>query len=252
MWNVTQYEHFRDERSRPFGELLWRISSEPPPASIVDLGCGTGSHTLELAERWPEARVLGIDSSAEMLAAATPHPRVRFERQDLSTWRASTPVELIVSNAALHWVGDHPSLLERLVSSLSARGTLAFQVPANFEEPSHRELFALLDFTEWRARLGGVRRGAVLELEGYVQILHRLGLAVDAWETKYLHVLQGTDAVLEWMKGTTLRPVLAALEAPDQDRFLAQYAERLRASYPSTDGGTLFPFHRRFVVAVRS
>jgi trans-aconitate 2-methyltransferase len=140
MWNPAQYERFRDERKRPFFELIARVDAASA-SQVVDLGCGTGDLTLVLAERWPEARVTGVDSSEAMIAEATRRQvpdRVRFEQADLAEWAPSAPVDVIVSNAALQWLPDHATLLSRLVARLGPGGVIAFQIPANFDAPSHR------------------------------------------------------------------------------------------------------------------
>ncbi|MFL5346803.1 MAG: methyltransferase domain-containing protein [Hyalangium sp.] len=253
MWNPAQYERFRDERKRPFFELLARVNAEAP-AQVVDLGCGTGDLTLVLAERWPQARVTGVDSSEAMVAEATRRAapeRVRFELADLARWTPSAPVDVLVSNAALHWLPDHPALLSRLVSLLAPGGVLAFQVPANFEAPSHRRIDELRAQPRFAAKLAPVRRGHAEPLELYEAHLSRLGLTVDAWDTTYLHVLPGEDAVLQWLLGTTLRPVLAALGPEESQAFLDLLKPLLRMDYPAAERGTPFRFTRRFVVAVR-
>lgn len=253
MWNPAQYEHFRDERKRPFFELLARVHAEAP-AQVVDLGCGTGDLTLVLAERWPQARVTGVDSSEAMVAEATRRAapeRVRFELADLAQWQPSAPVDVLISNAALHWLPDHPALLSRLVSLLAPGGVLAFQVPANFDAPSHRRIDEVRAQPRFAAKLASVRRGHAEPLEFYEAHLSRLGLMVDAWDTTYLHVLPGEDAVLQWLLGTTLRPVLAALGPEESQAFLDILKLLLRADYPAAERGTPFRFTRRFVVASR-
>ncbi|HYI02331.1 methyltransferase domain-containing protein [Hyalangium sp.] len=253
MWNPAQYERFRDERKRPFFELLARVEAAAP-VQVVDLGCGTGDLTLVLAERWPSARVTGVDSSEAMVAEATRRAtpeRVRFELADLAGWKASAPVEVLFSNAALHWLPDHPALLSRLVSQLTPSGVLAFQIPANFDAPSHRRIDEVRAHPRFAATLAPVRRGHAEPLDFYEAQLAGLSLTVDAWDTTYLHVLQGEDAVLQWLLGTTLRPVLAALGPDESKAFLDMLRPLLSADYPATPRGTPFRFTRRFVVASR-
>lgn len=253
-WNVQQYERFTHERGRPFHELLARVPPDFTPRAIVDLGCGSGRLTRTLLERWPAAHVLGIDSSEEMLdaAAAGASEPLTFARGQIERWHADATVDLVVSNAALHWIDDHPAVLARWSAALRPGGVLAVQVPANFAAPSHQHLYALAESRPWRDRLGRLRRGAVLPLVEYVRLLRSLGLEVDAWETTYLHALEGERPVLEWMKGTALRPLLAALSPPEQETFLAAYAAALERSYPSSAPGVLFPFRRLFMVARRA
>jgi trans-aconitate 2-methyltransferase len=248
-WDPTQYARYADERSRPFFDLVGRIDAERPQ-TVVDLGCGSGELTITLAERWPEARVRGIDSSPEMIAKAPAHPRTTFEVADAYEFDA-TGVDVLVSNAMLQWVPDHVPLLTRWTRGLRPGGWLAFQVPSNFSAPSHRLMRELADSPAWRSQLLGVLRHetAVSTPAEYVDHLARHGLTVDAWRTEYQHILQGEDPVLEWVRGTGLRPVLAALSKADATRFSAEYAERLREAYPRHEYGTIFGFARTFVVA---
>jgi trans-aconitate 2-methyltransferase len=253
MWNPSQYERFRDERKRPFFELLARVEAAAP-TQVVDLGCGTGDLTKVLAERWPSAQVVGVDSSEEMIGEATRRhgqERVRFELADLSEWSTSTPVDLMISNAALHWLPDHGTLLRRLVTLIAPGGVMAFQIPANFDAPSHRRIDQLRAHPRFAAALKDVRRGQAGRLDFYEAHLAGLGFTVDAWETTYLHVLHGEDPVLQWLLGTTLLPVLAALGEEDGKAFLEMLRPMLRADYPHSVRGTPFRFTRRFVVAKR-
>jgi trans-aconitate 2-methyltransferase len=263
MWDPAQYLSFADERSRPFFDLTGRIAATSPEY-VVDLGCGPGQLTATLAARWPTAQVEGIDSSAEMIAAANAmlaessaggtgdggSGRVSFEVGDVTNWKPGRQVDVIVSNALLQWVPGHMDLLPRWVSHLTDGGWIAFQLPGNFDQPSHAILRELAGSSRWQARLVGARLNRQAgEPEDYLGLLARLGLSVDAWETTYLHVLQGPDPVTEWYKGTGLRPVLGALGRDDAAEFLGEYSERVRAAYPAASYGTVLPFRRVFVVA---
>jgi trans-aconitate 2-methyltransferase len=248
-WDPVQYARYSDERARPFFDLTRRIGAAAP-ASVADLGCGTGELTATLKARWPEAVVRGVDSSPEMIAASAADSGVRFSvgtAQDLNV----TGTDVLVSNAALQWVPGHESLLRSWAGQLNPNGWLAFQVPANFDAPSHRLMRELAESPTWRGRLGGVLRGAdsVAEPAVYLGILARQGMRVDAWQTEYLHVLQGEDPVLEWVRGTGLRPVLAALPPDEASAFTRDYAALLRQAYPAHEYGTVFGFLRTFVVA---
>jgi trans-aconitate 2-methyltransferase len=253
-WDPHQYLRFADERGRPFFELVARVGAETA-RRVVDLGCGPGELTATLAARWPEALVEGVDSSPAMIAEAAARAipgRLRFSRGDLRDWRPDGPVDVLVSNAALHWVPAHADLLARWVDGLTPGGWLAFQVPGSDGQPSHVILDELRASPRWRDQLGAPEGGPrVLEPADYLDRLVRLGCAVDAWETTYLHVLPGADPVLEWVRGTTLRPVLTALPPGEQDAFLAEYGRRLREAYPPGPAGTVLPFRRLFVVARR-
>lgn len=256
MWDPTQYEKYADERGRPFHDLLSRIRARRP-RHVVDLGCGNGALTATLAERWPEASVLGVDSSAAMLRdadARTRSGRVALRQGTIENWRPDRPVDVLVSNAALHWVPDHPALLGRLVGDLAPGGWLAFQVPGNHQSATHTVLAELCQSPMWRDRLGDLsRRSAVLEPRDYLDRLAALGCDVDAWETTYLHVLTGDDPVLEWVRGTALRPVRGRLahDPTALATFEAEYGARLRTAYPPQPYGTVLPFRRIFVVAQR-
>ncbi len=254
-WDPQQYVRYGDERSRPFVELLARVDATAP-SYVVDLGCGPGPLTRLLADRWPEAQVRGVDSSPDMVAAAQEHAingRLDFLAGDIATWRPDRPVDVLVANAALHWVPDHVDLFPRFAGALTADGTFAFQVPDNFTEPSHTLLLDLRTSPRWRAQLGeGADRSAGVERpERYLEALVVAGFEADVWQTEYLHVLHGEDPVLEWVKGTALRPVLSRLEGADREEFLADYASALRAAYPARPFGTIFPFRRTFAVARR-
>jgi trans-aconitate 2-methyltransferase len=252
-WDPRQYGLFADERNRPFFDLIARVGAVAP-ARVVDLGCGSGELTAALSRRWPSAVVEGIDSSAEMIAEARRHagPGLRFSVGDIARWAPDEPIDLIVSNAALQWVPGHVDLLPAWAGALEAGGRLAFQVPGNFEAPSHTILRDLCRSPRWESRLAEVNRWRpVREPADYLELLTRHGCHVEAWETTYIQVLPGDDPVLEWVKGTALRPVLTVLGAGEAREFLADYSRRLREAYPAGPYGTVFPFRRIFVVARR-
>jgi trans-aconitate 2-methyltransferase len=255
MWSPDQYAKFGDERSRPFFDLLSRVRLEAP-RRVVDLGCGPGELTAALLARWPGARVLGVDSSPEMLhkaqALAVPG-RLDFVAGDLAGYRPDEPQDLVVANASLHWIEDHATLLGHLLSCLAPGGVLAFQVPANFQAPSHALLREVCAAPRWKPKLGFVAErdppSPVCEPDWYLTFLQGRGLRPEVWTTTYYHVLQGEDAVLEWVSGTALRPVLARLDEAERRGFRAEYGARLREAYPAQGFGTVFPFTRYFVVA---
>jgi len=250
-WDPQQYGKFAEERGRPFLDLIARIEA-PSPRRVADLGCGSGQLTALLAERWPTATVEGIDSSPEMIAAAPAGERVSFRVGDVADWDP-TGVDVIVSNATLQWVPTHRSLLASWAAALPTGGALAFQVPGNFDAFSHVLMRSLAESQRWASSLLGILRheDAVGTPEEYAQILLDAGLRVDVWSTTYVHVLPGPDAVLEWVRGTGLRPVMQALPPDSYALFEQEYAAQLRQAYPATSRGTLFPFRRLFAVGTR-
>ncbi len=257
MWDPVRYGQFADERARPFVDLLARVRAEQP-RQVVDLGCGDGTLTATVLDRWPGASVHGVDSSPEMLARAAARAvpgRLSFELGGIEDWRPDGPVDVLISNAALQWVAGHRTLIGRLVAALAPAGWLAAQMPANIDSPTHTELAALCRSPRWRDRLGAVagRGWPVLEPPTYLDLLAGAGCAVDVWQTTYLHVLRGAEPVLDWMRGTALRPVLVALtgDPTAEAEFLAEYRVRLRSAYPLGPHGTVLPFRRTFVVAQR-
>ena len=249
MWDPDRYLVFADQRGRPFADLMAQVRATDP-AEVVDLGCGPGNATVALARRWPRARVVGVDSSSEMIAAARELDGVEFVEADLRDWSPSGPVDVLVSNATLQWVPDHLDQLPRLASFVAPAGWFAFQVPGNFGEPAHVLLRGLLESPRWRDRLD-VARPASREPATYLDTLLGLGFEADVWETTYLHVLPGDDAVLAWMSGTGLRPVLDALDGDERDEFVGEYRTRLRAAYPPRRHGTVLPYRRIFAVGRR-
>ncbi|MGM1063831.1 trans-aconitate 2-methyltransferase [Saccharothrix sp. Mg75] len=245
MWDPGKYLAFADHRSRPFHELLARVGAESP-RRVVDLGCGPGTLTLSLAERWPSAVVEAIDSSPGMVEAARGRG-VDARVADVAAWEPAEDVDVVVSNAVLHWVPDHEDLLRAWVRRLPPGAWLAVQVPGNFAGPSHALVRELVD-ESWPALSGLLGPSPVLDPVGYAEVLSEA--AVDAWETTYVQRLEGEDAVLEWIGGTALRPVRAALDDASWEEFRARLAPRLRAAYPRrSDGTTWFPFRRVFAVA---
>lgn len=281
-WDPAQYGRYSDERGRPFADLLARVGASAP-RRVVDLGCGPGTMTALLAARWPDALVEGVDSSPEMIARAASVPGVVFGVGDVREWTVPADCDVLISNATLQWVPGHDALLRSWARALPPRAWLAFQVPGNFAAPSHALLRALAESERWAPLLDGVlrhdtvRHDTVLSPASYADLLLACGLAVDVWETTYLHVLTGPDPVLEWMRGTALRPVLAALagqhsphpvpmSGPDfsaagggsgsvgggsgaAEAFEGEYAALLREAYPAGEHGTPFAFRRIFAVA---
>ena len=252
-WQPERYLAFADQRTRPALDLLARVPLAHP-ARVADLGCGPGNSTALLAQRWPEAAVIGVDSSPEMLAQARASGvRATWIDADIGGWTPDRPLDLIYANAALQWLGEHAVLLPRLLGRLRADGVLAVQMPRNFEAPSHALLRETARSGPWADRLTGtLERPPVAAPAWYHDLLAPHAAALDIWETEYLHVLAGDDPVLSWTRGTALRPIMQALDAAQFAAFETAYAARLRAAYPRRiDGCTLFPFRRLFIVARR-
>jgi trans-aconitate 2-methyltransferase len=249
-WDPERYLAFADERSRPFTDLLSRVAASEVDR-VVDLGCGPGNLTRLLKQRWPGADVLGLDSSVEMIERAREHASagLAFERADLRTWQADPPVDVLVANATLQWVPGHLDLLPRLVGHVVPGGWLAFQVPGNLDQPSHTLLAQLCRDERFQAYVDGVPQPDAHEARVYLDALLGLGCRVDAWETTYLHLLQGDDPVFTWVSGTGARPVLQAVPEGVRERFEDEYRGRLREAYPAGRSGTVLPFRRVFVVA---
>ena len=255
MWNPDQYQRFSEHRSRPFFDLIARIDA-PQAKRIADLGCGPGNLTVTLSQRWRKSSVTGVDNSPEMLEKATALGRtnLKFELADLATWQPREPQHVIVSNAALQWVPNHETVIPRLASLLEPDGWLAVQMPNNFDQASHTVINQICSSPRWAAQLAQSQSTLrqPQKLEWYIAILSSLGFQVDAWETNYQHILPGENAVLEWVKGTALRPMLAVLGPDDQNEFLEECRRRLLEAYPPQSFGTLLPFKRVFFVAHRS
>lgn len=261
-WDADQYLRFADERTRPCRELAARIAVDLPQR-IVDLGCGPGNSTRVLAERWPQALLTGVDSSAEMIEAArrdwpaitTPAPE--WHVSDIARWEAGPegPYDVVFSNAALQWVPDHAALYPRLLSQVAPGGALAVQVPYNFDAPPHRIARELATAPDWRGHFPpeGIREWHVHETAWYYDLLSLHAAKIDLWETEYVQVMSDAAAIVEWYKGTGLRPFLQALATTErQQRYLAAYLESLQAAYPPrVDGRVLFPFRRQFLIAYR-
>jgi trans-aconitate 2-methyltransferase len=260
-WDPAQYLRHAGHRARPFTDLLARVRDLPgAPPRIADLGCGPGNVTAVLAARWPTAHITGYDNSPEMLAKTERYAgptagggHLDFAHADATAWAPSETYDLIVSNAALHWVEGHLEAFPAWLAALSPGGTFAFQVPDNIDAPLHALMRELATSARWKSRLGEILRhqDSVHTPAVYLDRLARLGCEPDVWQTTYQHVLEGEDPVLDWVKGTGLRPVLTALaDDPEaRDTFLTEYRDLLREAYPTAEYGTVLPFRRLFAVA---
>lgn len=253
-WDPAQYEKFKKERARPFFDLLAQLD-DIEPKTVVDLGCGTGELTAELATKWPLASVVGVDNSPEMLEKSKAYAgeRLRFEQSTMEQWTPKIRVDLLFSNAAFHWLNPHEEQIKRLASFVATGGAFAFQAPNQYREPSHTIIQEVRNAPEWKPLIGSATSDGYLAApDWYLDTLREMGFVPRLWETIYYQVLEGENAALEWVKGTALRGVLAKLDPEQQKRFLAQCAEKFNEAYPKAKGGTLFPYRRMFVIAKRS
>ncbi|MEM1139153.1 MAG: trans-aconitate 2-methyltransferase [Pseudomonadota bacterium] len=253
-WKASLYGRFEAERTRAAIELL-AAGPLTECRFVVDLGCGPGNSTALLVDRFQGAEVRGLDTSEDMLASARARlPSVRFEQGDVATWQPDTPVDLIFANAVLHWVSDHADLLPRLMERLTPGGVLAFQVPGNEAEPTHRLMRELAQSGPWAKALRGAgeARAQISTPAAYYGWLAPHASRIDLWQTTYTHVLPGPGAIVDWMAGAGLTPYLSRLDAADAQAFRAAYLAKITEAYPvAADGAVLLPFPRLFCVAVR-
>jgi trans-aconitate 2-methyltransferase len=256
-WNPDQYLKFVNERTQPVRDLIARIASDSVQQAI-DLGCGPGNSTAMLAARWPNAEITGIDSAPAMIETARrDYPRHRWLVDDITRWSRSTDAryDLVFSNAALQWVPDHGGLYPRLFDRVAPGGALALQVPMSFVAPAHDAMRDLAATPAWSPLFpaAGVREWHVETPEFYYDCIAPHAARIDLWQTEYLHVMDNAAAIVEWYKGTGLRPFLDVLPSDgDRERFLSDYLDRMRDAYPARpDGRILFPFMRFFLIAYR-
>jgi trans-aconitate 2-methyltransferase len=253
-WRPALYQRFADERERPAFDLIQRIALDQPDF-VVDIGCGAGNVTALLHARWPKARLLGMDNSPAMLTAARAVlPDVTFVEGDAAAWVPPEPPDLLFANAVLHWLPDHDRLFPRLLARLRPGGVLAVQMPRNYDRPSHTLMMDTAKAGAWRAKLAAQtdQPPPVAAPAFYARLMAPLTQAAEIWETDYLMRLQGDNPVVTWTRATGLRPFLEPLDEEDRKRFEADYAARIRATYPpEPDGSTLFAFRRLFIVASR-
>ncbi|MGA2550637.1 MAG: trans-aconitate 2-methyltransferase [Burkholderiaceae bacterium] len=252
-WSAQQYLVFEEERTRPVRDLLESI----PAAEVrraVDIGCGPGNSTEALMNRYPLARVTGMDSSEDMVQTARKRlPQLEFGLVDVRDWDEAGPFDVIFANAVFQWVPDHASLFPRLVAKLSPGGSLAIQMPDNLEEPSHVLMREVAQDASWSDRIAHLGRASAKGAAWYYELLKPHCVRVDIWRTTYHHPLaSGAQGVVEWFKGSALRPLLARLQEKEKDRFLQRYTEAIEKAYPAlADGTVLLPFPRLFIVATR-
>jgi trans-aconitate 2-methyltransferase len=255
IWDAELYLKFSDERTRPSMDLAARIEVLDP-LRVIDLGCGPGNSTAVLRRRWPKAGIIGLDNSAEMIAAAgCSYPHHEWLIGDIGTWSAGTPFDVVFSNAALQWLPSHDVLFPHLFSQVASRGALAVQMPALSDSPWRREILQVADDPSWRHFMEPAKNAMTKKpLSFYYNLLRPLAARLDLWETEYYHVFESHRTIVEWFRGTGLRPFLAALENEEQkDRFENLLFERYSRVYRSeNDGRVLFPFRRFFMIAYRA
>ncbi len=252
-WSADQYLQFEDERTRPVRDLLAAVPTRAVQRA-VDLGCGPGNSTELLLARYPDAAIVAIDSSDDMVRAARRRlPHADIALADISAWRGAGPWDVMLANAVLQWVPDHATLLPRLARALAPGGSLAIQMPDNLDEPSHLLMERVAQSGPWRTKLAAAdTRTKIESVDWYYALLRPLCSRVDIWRTTYHHPLAGIDGVVEWFKGSALRPFLAPLAAPEQAEFLRRYRALLAEAYRvQPDGTVLLPFPRLFIVATR-
>jgi trans-aconitate 2-methyltransferase len=252
-WDAGHYLQFADARTLPALDLLSRIELAAP-RRIVDLGCGPGNSTAPLQARWPDARVTGVDSSAELLAAARrDHPDIAFLEADIAAWAAEEPADLLFANASLQWVGGHAALMPRLFEQVAPGGVLAVQMPRNHDFATHRLMRQVAAEGEWCDRLAGARDPSPVQLpELYYDLLAPHAAKFTIWETNYIQAMDGVPAIIAWLHGTGLRPFLSRLSDTEKPVFLERYAALLAEAYPAqADGKILLPYPRLFFIATQ-
>lgn len=253
-WDAGQYLKFGNERTQPAIDLLQRVEV-PNPAKVLDLGCGPGNSTEVLRRRWPEARIFGLDSSPEMIAAArNSYPEGDWTVGDAATWKALEAFDVVFANAMLHWLPNHAEICRKWMEQVAPDGALAVQQPAHYDGVMRREILEVSEDAAWRDRMQPARESIRCETPAfYYDVLRPITSRVDVWETTYYHVLDGPEGVLEWFRGTGLRPFLQALASDEErTRFEEMLLERYAARYArSADGKVLFPFRRLFFVGYR-
>ena len=250
-WDAGQYLKFAGPRTQPSIDLVARVTCAPVER-VIDLGCGPGNSTVLLKQRWPEAEVIGLDSSPQMLATARrDYPDIEFIEADLADWQADAAFDVVFTNAALQWISDHEKLLPRLVAAVKTGGMFAAQMPHNQDQSAHRLMRELAASGPWAAKLKGYRGLQPVGMPAqYYDLLRPLVATLELWETEYIHIMETPAAIADWLQGTGLRPILERLEAAEQAAFLDQYIGLLTEAFPAqVDGRVLFPFRRLFILA---
>jgi trans-aconitate 2-methyltransferase len=253
-WSANQYLKFEDERTRPPRDLIAQIPLARAER-VIDLGCGPGNSTELLVARYPDAEVIGLDSSPDMLAQARARlPQCAFVQADLVSWTPPERTDLLFANASFQWLPDHTAVLRRMLQALAGGGVLAVQMPDNVDEPALALMSQVAGRGPWAGNqaLAAAAREPLPRPHAYYDLLKPLCAKLDIWHTIYNHVMADHAAIVEWFKGAALRPYLDALDAAMRADFLAAYLDAIKQHYAARhDGRVLLPFPRVFIVAVR-
>jgi trans-aconitate 2-methyltransferase len=254
-WDPKQYLKYADERFRPAYDLIAQIPLQSPKI-IYDLGCGTGHLTLALSNFWPDAQIIGIDSSNEMLEKAkTLNANISWENQSIENWTPQNgKADIIFSNSVLHWLDNHEKVFIKLIDSLNPGGILAIQMPNNFKEPTHTTAFEIIKSNkDWKSRfLSFLNHEPVHDFSFYYKLFSNGTNFINAWESTYFHLLSGTSPVVEWVKGSFLKPLLDQMPSEDKVKFLKIYTDKIAIHYPSQPNNTtILPFKRLFLVVTK-
>ena len=249
-WDPNQYLQFISQRTQPCIDLVARINLDEVN-DVVDLGCGPGNSTEVLAKKFPRATIVGFDNSPDMIAQAKKdYPQFTFAPGDAATWTANRKCDVILANAVFQWVAHHESLLPRLVQQLRHRGVLAVQMPRNFESPTHTVLREIASRPQWDQKVRTRDLHWAQPPDFYFDLLSPITSKLEIWETEYIHIMPDHDAIVQWYKGTGLRPYLEPLSSDDQEKFIAEYKDEIAKQYPpQKTGQVLFPFRRIFFLA---
>lgn len=257
-WNAKVYSQFLDLRTRPARDLLSAIPNSFQPKTVYDLGCGPGNSTILLKHRWPNARVVGLDSSLDMLQEAkAAYPSIDFVEGDIAHFTSQEKIDCLFANASLQWLSEHENLIPKLLQLLTPNGVLGIQMPNNFHSPTHQVTLQLLENdATWQPLLTKLRYGKLTaplyKLAWYYDLLSKAGAhSLQIWETEYFQEMSEYQEIFDWVSGTGLRPVLAAMDAESQNRFKHAYIGAITKAYPlQANNKILLPFKRVFIVAL--
>lgn len=255
-WNAKTYSQFLDLRTRPARDLLSAIPNHLQPKIIYDLGCGPGNSTIILKDRWPHAKIIGLDSSIDMLEEAkTTYPDITFIKTDIADFSPTEKIDCLFANASLQWLDEHEILIPKLLQYLNTGGVFGIQMPNNFHSPSHQITIKILqNNVAWQPLLKKLRYSILTKpfynLSWYYDLLTKSGASsLQLWETEYFQEMSDHQGIFDWVKGTGLRPVLSAMDAENQIQFTNSYISEIAKEYPvQANNKILLPFRRIFMV----